>query len=109
MELLSVHEVLGQRVEMKVMIDGIGGPREEALSRIQMVMNRETQRMAEIAGVDVRDQDVERKEAERLRTVPKDRSHVIVGAGSKHPDSVAVIRGTVDVGGRKMSAPKDRS
>lgn len=57
--------------------------RDNALNSIQTVMRRETERFAQIAAVDLRDQQVEREEIARIRQAPAERPVVIVGAGMK--------------------------
>jgi hypothetical protein len=94
------------RVKMTVEIDGVEGIRADALSRIYMVMRREAERFSQIVYVDARDQIIERKEAQRIAKLPKDRSSVIVAAGSKDPASVFVVRGTIKAAGRTLKAEK---
>lgn len=79
---------------------------DQARDEIYRVLHREAERIAQKAAVSARDAVIGKREAERIRQLPKDRSHVIVGAGSKDPDSVQVLRGSVKIGGRMLSAPK---
>lgn len=113
MKFSAEHEVLGQTVKMTVEIIGAGAIRGEAQARIIAVMTRETERFAQIAGVDVRDQPLEAAERMRLKALPPEheRPAIVLGVGTKDPEKgVAVIRGTWTVGKdkRKMTAKKDK-
>lgn len=102
-------EYLGMTVKMHVEISGgdpAGSLSGDAQDRIAMVARTETQRIAEIAAVDMKDQDAAKDEAQRIASAPKDRSFVTVGAGTKNAEAVTVHRGEVQVAGRKMAAKK---
>jgi hypothetical protein len=115
MKLTTQAEVSGVMVDITVDIDPTvaameqGLPRtlsDDALNRIQSTIRRETQRAAEIAFVDLRDQKAAREEAIRLRALPADRPQIVVGAGTKADTAVQVIRGEWEVNKKKLSAPK---
>jgi hypothetical protein len=112
MKLMTENTVLGMTVRTSVEIVGDGDVRPEAQNRIQMVMARETERFAQIAGVDVRDQAVERKETMRLRALPPaaERPAIVLAAGTKDPvEGAEVLRGEWVLGGKKVTAKSQRS
>jgi hypothetical protein len=65
--------------------DTIGYLTDDARDRIQSVLNREAQRVSEIAYVNTKDQVEAKAEAERLKHVPADRPHIVAAAGTKDP------------------------
>lgn len=80
---------------------------DDAMQRIGLVLARETRRIGEIAFVDLRDQEVNAKEAMRLRSLRgTERPMIVLAAGNKDPETAQVIRGSFEVGGKKMAAPK---
>ena len=79
---------------------------DDVVARIYILLNREAERLAQVAAVSIRDQEVNRNEAERIRQLPKERPHIIVAVGTKEPDAVMVVRGSFEVGGKKMTAKK---
>jgi hypothetical protein len=96
------------RVRIIVEVEGDGEVRDEALGRIHSVLRRSADSFAQIAAVDLRDQKVEAEEMRRLEREPLDpnRGHVAVGAGTKDPSAVQVLRGTVIVNKKSISAPR---
>lgn len=82
---------------------------DDAVGRIFAKIRLEAERFSQIAAVDVDDQGVAAREAERIAKLPANRSHVFVAAGTKgenDPDAVIVAQGSVVVNGRKMTAAK---
>lgn len=103
MELIARHSVTAERhdpfregkplisAKVEAVITLPDGLSDDALSRIQAVLNRELERFAQIAAVDVRDQAVAIDEAAHLATVPANRPVTIVAAGPrdlKDPNAV---------------------
>jgi hypothetical protein len=82
------HTVLDQTVRLAVTISGPGTIRETARQAIEQIMGRECERFAQIAGVDVRDQQ---EEATRQRP-PQERGHTVLMAGIKAPEARIVVR-----------------
>lgn len=82
--------------------------RADALDRVHFVLRRELQRVSEIALVDQQDRVTDAAEVRRQATLPKDRSHVVVAAGTKDPASVTVLRGVVTVLGTPMAAKREQ-
>jgi hypothetical protein len=81
---------------------------DEAKSRVYLLLNREAERIAQIAAVADRDREVNRREAERIRALPKDRPSIVIAVGTKDPEAVVVVRGTYQVGGKKLTAKENR-
>jgi len=105
------HEVTvnGTRVTLTAEVVGVThrhGFTDDATRRMSSVLARETQRLAEIAAVDISDQEAAEQEARRLAKAPADRPLVILAAGTKDPEGVQVVRGSFDIGGKKMTAPR---
>lgn len=109
MKLSTEKTVLGQTVRMTVEVIGEGQVRDEALGRMQGVMMRETQRFAEIAGVDIRDQPIEQAEFARLKKLgpAENRPHIILAQGTKgtvEGKDFVVERGEFHIAGKKVKA-----
>jgi hypothetical protein len=94
MKLTADHTVLGQTVRLTADITGEGTVREQALAAIELVLDREGERIAQIAGVDIRDQGTEQAEAQRLQSLPPghERPHTVLMAGRKEPESRITLR-----------------
>jgi hypothetical protein len=81
------------------------GISNEAEGRVYRLLANEARRIAELAFVDLRDQDEAPLENARLRSADPNRSSVIVAAGLKdQPGSVLVVKGSIKAGGRMLSA-----
>jgi hypothetical protein len=100
-------------VKLTAEIPSVVALRSDAAMRATMVLQREAQRLAEIAFVDYRDAAAEPAEMERIRNAPKDRSSVIVQAGTREKvesgefkleDVVQVVRGSVEAHGQTLTA-----
>lgn len=78
----------GSVVTLVLSIDSPGTVDGEAMARIQTVMSREVERAAQIAAVNLKDQETNRLEQQRLRNVPAERPQIVAAAGSKNPDMV---------------------
>jgi hypothetical protein len=103
MELTATRSVNGTEVKLTATLSG-EELTSDALSRIYGVLHREAERFAQIAYVDQQDQKVAIEEAQRIAKAPKDRPRIIVGAGTKDPDTVFVEHGEFHVGGKKKTA-----
>lgn len=77
-------------VTVDVQIDGEGGAMfsDQAASAIQTVLRREAERIAQIAAVDLKDQAVAQRDAQKNSNIPRARPMIIAAAGSKDPASV---------------------
>lgn len=82
---------------LSVVIEGDVAISDDAMARIMGVLNREAKRFAEIAFVDARDQKAAVIEADRVRSLPTDRPHILAIVGRKDPESVLVLKGEYDV------------
>ncbi len=91
-------------IELKVDVPGM--LTEDAATRIQSLLRREANRIAEVAAVDQRDQKRAPIEAARVAKAPKDRPVIVLGAGTKDPGAVQVLRGSYIIDGKKVSAPR---
>lgn len=81
-------EMLPANVEISTTLpDGLS---DDARARIQTVLNREAERLAQIAAVDLRDRAVARDEAAHLATVPAQRPVTVVTAGVLGNDPAGV-------------------
>lgn len=100
----TVAEEFPVTADIVVTLEGAETLSEDAQNRIHSILRRESARIAEIAAVDQKDAKNARLERERLKTVPKDRPSIIVGVGTKDPESVLVQRGEFTVMGKTISA-----
>jgi hypothetical protein len=57
----------------------------DTVERVRTALAREADRLAVICAVDLRDQQVNQQEAERVKALPKERPTTVLGAGSKDP------------------------
>lgn len=104
MELIARHSVTAARhdpfregkplkpASVQATITVPDGLSDDALSRIQGVINREMERFAQIAAVDLRDQAVAIDEAAHLATVPAERPVMIVQPGPKQRDDPNAVQ-----------------
>jgi hypothetical protein len=99
-------------VTVAVSFHGVGQLTDAAIDAVHRVLRREAERIAQIAAVDERDSVVAKHDAEFIRSLPKDRPHIIVSPGTKDPNFVQVVRGTWEVGSGKHKrtlSPENRS
>jgi hypothetical protein len=69
--------------ELELSITLPDGLSESASERIQLLLNRELTRAAQIAAVDLKDQQTAAADTERLKDLPRERPLTVLGAGSK--------------------------